>query len=160
MSASALDGITAEIGKSRAELESKEAELVRLEKLAALYPDLARFGGRWQRVVYCSELVNEQATHVFCRYNCGCCSDSPFEAWPYVKTEYGDVYSKPALFFVGEQHWISGAAPNENWEKELRKAKISETVIETLRARFESDRRERIELASTETTSGAPDPLI
>lgn len=157
----AIDAMRMDVDASRAELEKKQAELNRVENLASLFPDLERKVGRWNRVVYASELVNGKATDVFFRYNCGCCGDSPLEAWPYLKTEHGDVYSKPAYFCVGEKHWISGARPNENWERELRGAGLPEAILERVRSRFEEDRRERIDLASEESTViDDPEPAI
>ena len=148
----ALESAREELEAARSTMQKKADELDRLEKLTTRYPDLSRHTGRWNRVVHCSTLVNEQVDRVYFRYNCGCCSDTPLEAWPYLETEFGDVYSNPACFFVGEQHWISGAQPNEKWEETLREAKISDTAIDRIRDRFDSDRRKRIELASAEDT--------
>lgn len=143
------------------EADAKRRELERVEKLTALYPDLERHTGRWNRVVYCSSLANETVTDVFTRYNCGCCSDTPFEAWPYLKTEHGDVYSKPACFMVGEQHPVSGARPNRGWQESLRNSKISQVVIDRLASRFEFDRQQRIADASREEEADdEPDPLV
>ncbi len=100
-------------------------------------------------------------TDVFTRYNCGCCEDSPLEAWPYLKTEFGDVYSRPAFFMVGEQHHVSGARPNKGWQESLRSAKISQVVIDRIARRFESDREQRIADANNEEeVSDAPDPVV
>lgn len=157
----AVDDARKEVDKARAELEAKLAELNRIENLASIYPDLERFEGRWKRVVYRSALANEKVTDVFFRYNCGCCGDSPLEAWPFLKTEHGEVYSKPAYFSVGERHWIAGARPNEKWEAGLREARLSEVVIEQVRSRFERDRLERIDVATEESPApDDPDPNI
>lgn len=154
----AIEAVRKDVDAARAELEKRQAELNRVENLAFLYPDLERKVGRWNRAVYSSEAVNAIATDVFFRYNCGCCADSPLEAWPFVNTEHGEVYSRPAFFFVGEQHWIAGAVPNQKWEAQLRDAGISEAVIERVRARFERDRADRIEAASDESVvSDEPD---
>lgn len=158
---SAVDDAKAQLEKAEAEANAKRLELERVEKLTALYPDLERYEGRWKRIVYSSALVNEQATDVFFRFNCGCCGDSPLEAWPYVKTEHGDVYTSPAYFSVGEKHWISGAKPDAQWEATLRQAKLSEAVIERVRERFAYDRTERIAIATEEgTVSDDPDPYV
>jgi len=154
----AVEEARKEVDKARAELAERQAALNRIENLASIYPDLGRYEGRWKRVVYRSALVNAEVTDVFFRYNCGCCGDSPLEVWPFLKTEHGEVYSTPACFSVGEKHWISGARPNAKWETELRAAGLPDVVIERVRARFERDRLERIEIASEEsTTADGPD---
>jgi len=47
-----------EIAKLRKESEERVVEATRLEKLAAAYPDLRRYEGRWKKIVFCSKSVN------------------------------------------------------------------------------------------------------
>jgi hypothetical protein len=152
---SAVEAVKVQLDEAVSAANAKAAELERVEKLTTMYPDLSRREGRWKRVVLCSRLVNDQATDVFLRFNCGCCPDSPLEAWPYVKTEHGDVYSDPPYFMVGERHWISGSTPLENWEASLRRESIAETVITRLREHFGLERSKRIALVTEE--GGAAD---
>lgn len=156
----ALEHAVQELEKARAAETAQRRELERLQRLVELYPDLERHVGRWNRVVYMSAAVNVNATHVFFRFNCGCCSDAPFEAWPYIKTEHGEVYSKPACFYVGEQHWIDGARPNEKWRQNMLAHGVSEAAIAQVQARFEADQRRRMEIAAEEGTAVEdPDPF-
>ena len=144
---SALEKVLAEVSKAEEDLAKKKEEASKVERLAELFPDLEVVNGRWNRTVYSSAQVNARATHVFMRFNCGCCSDSPLEAWPYLETPYGHVYASPAFFFVGEKNWIAGAKPLEGWRSQLQAKKIPEAVLDRIQARFDADRQERIELA-------------
>lgn len=143
-----LEQLQKDIDKAKSDQEAKEKEYLRIQQLAALYPDLERFEGRWKRVVYMSTSVNILVTHVFFRYNCGCCDDSPLEAWPYLNTECGEVYSKPAVFYVGEKHWVSGSKPNSGWASALKNNNIPDNIIELIRNKFRLDRDARIAMAT------------
>jgi hypothetical protein len=116
----------------------KEAE--RLDNLTKLYPDLEEYTGRWERSVVCSVSVNGLVTDFDSRFNCGCCSDSPWEVWPYLKTPYGRVYSNPARFSVGTKYDHDIAIPDKDWKKDLLRAGIADTVIEKISEVFEQNR--------------------
>lgn len=140
-----------QIELARKAAAEKLVEAERLEKLSALYPDLRRFVGRWEKVVWCSKAVNAQATEYDRRFNCGCCSDSPLEIWPYLETEFGKVYSDPPEFKLGEKHWISGAKPYAGWKDKLREAGIREEIIEGVQAYFGACHEERVKLAEEDS---------
>ena len=84
------------------------------------------------------------------RHNCGCCSDSPLGVWPYIETESGKVYSDPAVFMIGEMHWISGDKPYKGWEEQMRKYGISEVVIGKISEYFRACVEERKRLTAEE----------
>lgn len=107
------------------------AEAERLAELSKLYPDLQKYVGRWNKVAYYSKTVNAAVTNVDIRHNCGCCSDSPLEAWPFIETPHGRVYSDPSKFWVGQRsdYAESGERPDEGWDTKMRDAKIPEAVI-------------------------------
>lgn len=131
----------------RAEAEAKVAEAARLERLSARFPDLRKHVGRWNKVAYCSKSVNAAVQEVDLRHNCGCCNDSPLEAWPFVQTEDGPVHSDPPCFFVGEKHWIAGDRPSAGWREKMREAGIPEAVSALIQARFDADRELRVRVA-------------
>src|SRR5262249_36369247 len=101
----ALVKITEHLAKLRKDYSDSTAEVARLEKLAALYPDLRRYEGRWKKFAFCSASVNDKVTDYETRFNCSCCPDSPLEFWPYLETEHGRVYSDPPDFFIGEKSY-------------------------------------------------------
>jgi hypothetical protein len=136
--------IEEEVSKAKIEAQKQQAEAERLVKLAEAFPDLKKHTGRWGKVAYYSASVNERVTDYDQRFNCGCCSDSPLEIWPYLETELGIVYSDPPSFQVGER-FDYGARPYPKWEDSLRKAKIPEPLLERIKAHFDSCRDEGIE---------------
>lgn len=157
----ALDEARKAVDEAAVTLQAKQADAARLEQLALRFDNLQRHIGRWNHVVYCSPVANTQVTDVFMRFNCGCCDDSPLEAWPYLKTEHGEVYSNPPCFVVGERHWMSGARPTTHWKAALQQAQIPDAVIRKVQGRFEADRLERMSLAAEDSTSGDdPDPFV
>lgn len=157
----AIEEAQKQVDAAKDELEKKTQELNRIKRLTESYPDIERYTGRWNRVVMSSKSVNASVDRVFFRYNCSCCSDSPFEAWPYIQTEHGEIYSNPAKFTVGEQHWISGAKPLKDWDKPLIAAGISSTVIERIQSEFDRFRKERKELVEEDSyVEPEPDPLV
>ncbi len=124
--------------KKLEEARKLEEEASRLERLAVLFPDLSKYVGRWSKVVYKSKLVNEHATEVETRHNCGCCKDSPLEAWVFLETPVGRVYSDPPMFIIGESNpYNYGDDLDPGWDNKLRDAKIPESIISTLKSRYE-----------------------
>lgn len=129
------------------ESAEKLREIERLKRLLAVFPDLQRDIGRWEKVVYSSKAVNELVTDYDRRLNCGCCPDSPLEIWPYLETPDGRIYSNPSCFVVGERHWISGAISQPGWKDKLRSAKIPEAIIERIAQGFRDDSEKRKQIA-------------
>lgn len=128
----------------RKEAREKAEEAEKLEKLTALFPDLRKQVGRWNKVAFCSKSVNEKVTRFDMRHNCGCCPDSPLEVWPYLETEHGKVYSDPPQFFVGENSYY-GDRPRAGWEEELRKAGIPEAIVGAVGIHFRREKESAVE---------------
>ncbi len=129
--------IQEDLTRIRNEAGEKAAEAERLEKLLQAYPDLQVYRGRWNKVAYFSKSVNGQATQHDQRHNCGCCSDSPLEIWPYAETPLGKVYSDPPCFTVGERCEF-GDHPYGGWAGKMREAGIPEVTIEAVQAHFDA----------------------
>jgi hypothetical protein len=145
-----MNPIEKEIEKLTSESSKSQDEADRLSSLWAEYPDLKRQVGRWHKVVYYSQTVNAEAQRFDIRHNCGCCNDSPLEIWPYLETKYGNVYSDPPCFRVGERHWIAGDRPYDGWEDKMHEANIPENVIGAVQIHFEQGREERRRAAEDE----------
>ena len=93
---------------------------------------------RWGKECCCSRKVNSNVTDFEYRFNCGCCSDSPLEVFPYVMRGDVKIYSSPSCFKVGERNACgTGVVPYDNWNERLRKENISESVIEKIKQHLE-----------------------
>jgi hypothetical protein len=136
-----------QIHRFEKEANEKQQEADRLRKLLAAYPDLEVIGGRW-KTVYASKSVNTKVTKCDLDHSCGCCRDAALEAWFFLETPNGRVYSKPPRFTVGEQHFISGDVATRGWKKGLRDAEIPEALIQVVVDHFKEDAEERVECAS------------
>lgn len=122
--------VAEDIAKAKQDSTQRAVEAGRLERLLQLYPDLKRYEGRWKKVAYYSPAVNRVATGVDIRHNCGCCSDSPVEAWPFADTPEGPVYTDPPKFWVGKRDpYEGGEQADEDWDLKMREAGIPEPVI-------------------------------
>lgn len=120
--------------KNGSEKSMTEAE--RLSRLMVRYPDLKKHVGRWKKVAFYSKSVNPVVDKVDIRHNCGCCSDSPLEAWPYVDTEDGRVYSDPPMFFVGNRTYDYGDEEEPGWDEKMRGHGIPEPVLDKIQPHF------------------------
>jgi len=142
-----------------------DAELERVERLKAIYPDLKRHVGRWDKVAYCSPSVNHLVNKYEHRFNCGCCGDSPMELWPYVETHYGRVYSDPTGIFIGEKDpYLGGAVSRSGWREQLKGYGIPEALIEDVAQMFKDERDKAREAVEARYAEGAvtdePEPLL
>lgn len=136
-----------QVAKLRQEAAEKLAKAERTQKLIEKFPDIKRYVGRWDKEAYYSKTANAQVTRFDLRHNCGCCSDSPLEVWPYTETELGKVYSDPPEFRIGERHWMSGDKPYPGWKDKLKEAGIPEDIIGVISMHFKKDSEERKLLA-------------
>jgi hypothetical protein len=108
----------------------------RLSRLVSRYPDLKKYVGRWKKIAYYSRSVNGLVDQVDVRHNCGCCSDSPLEAWPYVETEDGRVYSDPPMFNVGHRTYDYDDEEKPGWDDSMRSHGIRELILDKIRPLF------------------------
>lgn len=144
---SSMTTIQDDLAQLSKQAEDSLREQTRLKHLAEAFPDLKKHVGRWNKVAYYSKSVNGKVQRFDMRHNCGCCSDSPLEIWPYLETEHGKVFSDPPCFTVGERHWISGDTPYPGWKEKMREAGIHEDIIGTVGFHFKRCRQERIDAA-------------
>src|SRR5512142_3268226 len=112
--------ITEEIERLNKLVQTTQAQVTKLTHLYEVYPDLEKREGRWEKVAYCSASVNSQVIDYESRYNCGCCSDSPYEVWPYAETPDGRIYSDPPFFYVGQKSYYGGPLPDKGWKELLQ----------------------------------------
>ena len=143
-----------EIATLRKEAAEKLAAADKLEALLKLYPNIRKRTGRWNKVAFYSKDVNATATRFDIRYNCGCCNDSPLEVWPYAETLQGNVYTDPPDFRVGRKEpWGGGDLPEKGWDKQMRDAGISESIISAVSMRFKGS-AERVKKLAAEIYDG------
>jgi hypothetical protein len=106
------------------------AEADRLEALRRLYPDLREYRGRWRKVLV-SKKAAADCGEAELRRTCGCCSDAPYRAWPYVDTDFGRVYCDPPEHHAVNCDW-STATADEDLAQRLREAGVREEVAEDI----------------------------
>ena len=127
-------------------LKKQKDEITKIEKVLKLYPDIEENRDRWGDIKFSSPSINPETDHIFINHNCGCCSDSPLQVWPYKTIEGIKVFSKPACFVVGEMNaYGSGERPYDNWEERFRKENIPETVIDQIQIFFNENKPEDCE---------------
>lgn len=124
---------------------SSETEV--LKKHLERFPDLVaideKYTGRHGHL--CSEKVNSIVTDVVFCYN-----EDGVEAQPYLKTEFGWIFSNPHYFLIGKAHWIHGTIPEPGWKDLLKKHNISETIINQIDTELKFQEEERIQILKEE----------
>lgn len=128
------------IANLRQEINEKTSEADKLEALLKLYPDIKVREHRWGKITCYSKLVNSLVSNYDVRHNCGCCSDSPLEVFPYIETPHGRVYSDPPCFTIGHQNPDTyGDDPYDNWRDNLKNSGIPDEIIEKIGYRFKKE---------------------
>lgn len=156
-----MSSVQEELSKLNKEASEKVAEAERLVRLSASFPDLRKHVGRWDKVAYYSALVNPKVERFDIRHNCGCCSDSPLEVWPYLETPDGKVYSDPPCFQVGEKYYLGGDRPYPKWREKLQAAGIPDVIIEGVSVHFREDKEARVRAAEEDDeVPDDPEPFV
>jgi len=120
-------------------IEKLIAEVAGYELALTQFPDLKIHKNRWGQERLVSKGANAQATDCQIRHNCGCCSDSPVEVWPYLKMADGTfVFADGIPFVVGEMCY-GGEQAYSGWQEKLRIAGLSESVISKVEAFFDAN---------------------
>lgn len=121
-------------------LEQQEKKIENQKKLLEKFPGIKEHSDRWGTIRLISKEINTIADEVFINHNCGCCPDSPIQAWPYKEFFGIEVFSDPTQFFIGQQNQFGiGEIPDSDWEEELRKENISEEVIRKIQQYFDEN---------------------
>jgi hypothetical protein len=114
------------------------AELAKIERLKAEFPDLDTHTDRWKNVRYMAVSANPRVHEVEFRRSCGCCSDSPLVAMPYLEFEGLRIYSNPHYVFVGQHDYNGHVLADVGWRKQYEKAGISYHAIDKIKAHLEA----------------------
>jgi hypothetical protein len=156
-----MSTIQSELEKLNKEVVERTAEAGRLARLSVAFPDLQKHVGRWNKVAYYSPSVNSKVERFDLRHNCGCCSDSPLEIWPYLETPDGRVYSDPPCFQVGEKHYLGGDKPYPKWKEKLEAAGLPEVLIGAISVHFRVDKEARVQASyEDDEVIEDPEPLV
>lgn len=131
------------IVKKKKEAEEKLREAEALEARLKAFPDLQRHVNRWNRERFYAKSVNSRVNAYELGHNCGCCSDSTLELWPYLETEHGRIYSDPPKFTIGEKDYRYGDMEYTGWESQLEAAGIPLSLIAPVQASFIHDQKVR-----------------
>lgn len=101
--------IQEKINKIREEIRKGEAEIKKLEVITSKFPDAYIQQDRWKTERVFSETATPLCDKYEWKHSCGCCSDSPLFAYPYLETEFGKVYAHGAPFrILDRDEWGSG----------------------------------------------------
>jgi hypothetical protein len=122
----AIDSHLKELQKQATEAT---AEIAKIERLKAEFPDLDSRTDRWGKVRYMASSANAMVNKVEFRRSCGCCQDAALLAMPYVEFEGFRIYSNPHDIIVGQHDDISGVFAQAGWKKQYEQAGISHHVI-------------------------------
>lgn len=139
--------IIKKIEENERKIFNLSSEIEVLKKHLEKFPDLVaidiKYTGRHGYL--CSKMVNSIATDIiFCH------SEYGTEVQPYIKTEFGWVFSKPHYFFIGKPHCVFGNIPEPGWKDLLIEYNISEDVINQIDNEFSRQEEERIEILKKE----------
>ncbi len=143
-----------DIERLRKEAAEGLAQAGKLETMLKEYPSLRKFTGRWNKVAYYTREVNSKVSRFDLRHNCGCCSDSPLEIWPYLETPIGNIFSDPPKFVVGEKSYLGGDRPHAGWDATMRAAGIPEEIIGAVSMHFKRCAEEAREAIESEYGDG------
>lgn len=125
--------MTDSIAKLKAEITDKS----RLVEILSKYPDIKEHTNRWKRHHWVSRSVNDRASLCRIHHECGCCSDSPLEVWPYLVDDGVEIYSDPPCFRVGEKNAYGiGDRPYDYWQDKLRADGINAEIIAQIEQHF------------------------
>lgn len=129
------------IDQLRNEINKYNKEIDKLENIIKLYPDAIIEYKRGGGYYCCSASVNDKANKVIITHSCGCCSDASLVAFPYIETKYGNIYSNPCKFHIGERFL------NNNWKDGLLAANISNEIIDQIKSHMKQICDEALEEA-------------
>jgi hypothetical protein len=118
------------------EIKNFREQADRLERLKAEFPDLRRVHTRWREVL-ASKHTNDHPEGVEVKHACGCCNDSPLQAWFYVTRDRERVYADPPEIRIGTKNpYARYGGPDDDWypdwEEKVREH-AGESGVELLR---------------------------
>ena len=129
--------ISEKIQKLEKEVSEINFEIAKLKNIQKEYPDIKTHTNRWKTERLFSKKVNNIVNKVDISHNCGCCEDSPLEAWPYKLIKGLEIFSDPCCFQVGHKNAYGiGECPYDDWEEKFKKNNISEVVIKKVKKYF------------------------
>jgi len=121
-------------------LVKEEKELDLIKRIKEKYPLLEINEDRWNFKRMSTEEVNTIVDDVYIHHSCGCCPDAVLMARPFIKIDGVLIYSDPCSFSIGEKTYDGGDYPWDNWEDNMRKCNIPESVIEIIKEYFEKNK--------------------
>lgn len=117
------------------EVAKLQKEIETYQELKIQFPDLSYSIDRWKHFRLHSKCVDEIATDVDIRHSCGCCSDSPLFARPYIIVGGVQIFSCET-FTIGEKAYNGGDHPLPGWRTKLLNAKLPQEIVDRVEAYF------------------------
>lgn len=112
----------------------------KLERIKQQFPDLKEHSDRWRKITLQAKSANEKCTNIAFWHSCGCCSDSPYYANPYLVFEGEKIYSDPMEICIGEGSYTNNI--DEDWEEILKSKEISQQAIDSARKEILQEMKE------------------
>jgi len=105
-------------------------QLKQIDAIHSKFHDITIEVSRWGTERISSALANKHVEDVDFVADCGCCSDAPMYALPFLMVEGKRVYSSPVRFYLGDHNACGyGIIERGGWEREMREAGMPESII-------------------------------
>lgn len=102
------------------------------------FPDLEEFGDRWNNIYFKAKSADSKVNQVWFNHNCGCCADSPYQAWPYIEFAGEKIHSSLGCIVVGESDDYEGERPYPNWEEKVKD--LPPVITDIIRQNFKENK--------------------
>lgn len=108
-----------------------ENDIQIIEDIKSNYGDLDVHIDRWENRRLCSKSINPIVDKMYVRRDCGCCADSPQDAYFYIEVNGEKIYSDPVRVYIGASTYC-GVNPSNNFEKFIRENNINPVMIDKI----------------------------
>lgn len=113
-----------------------EAKAQKLRDLMAEFPDLQEETDRWKNKKFFSKKVNDIATHISTYHSCGCCTDIPLLAAPYIKFNGETIYAakedRILVVVIGNRNYDYADEWYYDWKERLDNEGVPLSAIESI----------------------------
>lgn len=115
-------------------VQSSQNELKQIRLLLEIFPDLEIKTDRWKNRRFSASTANSKVEDFYTAHSCGCCSDSPLFAYPYLEINGARVHSEPERFYIGERcsYTASGELYDSDCIEKLEECQIAKPIIDRI----------------------------
>lgn len=115
-------------------IQTSQNELKQIQFLLEIFPDLEVKIDQWKNKYFSATTANLKVEDFYTAHSCGCCSDSPLFAYPYLEINGVRVHSEPERFYIGEQcdYVASGERYDDGCIEKLQEHQIAKGVVDRI----------------------------